>query len=150
MRSSSGWEGAGAMAAEVGEAKVVVGLELDRRISHFAYAHKSAPTIVYDSVCNPSFEGKDFDLKTLSGIYYYRGGATTARGKSGGFATRTEYERDLVGVERLRAKRSVADVPELKESVTVTQVIADDLRKVGARVILVLSDRYGETLTSGA
>jgi hypothetical protein len=140
MRRSSGWEGAGAMAAEEGEAKVVVGVELDRRISHFAYAHESAPTKVHHSHCYPRPEEEEFDLKTLSAIYHYRGGAS----RRWWFATRSEYERDLVGVKRLRAKR---DVPELKEGVTVTQVIADHLRRVGAKIILQLSDRYGKTLT---
>jgi hypothetical protein len=135
------------MATEVREATVVVGLELETEVWRFAYANKWKPTSIYNypshSICFPS----PLDVKTLSGIYYYRGGATTARGKSGGFATRTEYERDLVGVERLRAKRSVADVPELKEGVTVTQVIADYLRQVGAEVIFTLSYRYGKTFT---
>ncbi|KAG0579405.1 hypothetical protein KC19_4G096100 [Ceratodon purpureus] len=150
--------------------RIVVGLDFGSTFSGFAFAHMSKPEEITTSYDWPMSGMRKPYCKTLTAIYYEAGDATTAKVKSWGFPALHDYTKDINNIQKLRAN-SVVDLPEigtylvrfnlhlaskdagessaakLPNGFTVTQVIADYLREIGARIMRHLRTKFGDHLT---
>ena len=156
------------MAEVSGEAKIVVGLDFGTTFSGYAFAHRSKPKEILTFYDWPR-PIKPY-CKTLTAIYYEPGDAATAQVKSWGFPALHDYTKDINSLQKLRAKATV-DLPEigiylvrfklhlaskdagessaakLPRGFTVTQVIADYLREIGASIMRHLRTKFSDELT---
>lgn len=156
------------MATDSGEAKIVVGLDFGTTFSGYAFAHKSKPKEILTFYDWPR-PMKPY-CKTLTAIYYEPGDAATAAVKSWGFPALHDFTKDINNLQKLRAKSAV-DLPEmgtylvrfklhlaskdagessaiqLPKGFTVTQVIADYLREIGASIMRHLRTKFSDDLT---
>ncbi|KAG0590424.1 hypothetical protein M758_1G094100 [Ceratodon purpureus] len=154
--------------SNLAEAKVVVGLDFGTTFSGYAFAHTSKPNEILTFYDWPR-PMKPY-CKTLTAVYYEPGDGAVAQLKSWGFPALHEFTKDINNLQKMRAKSAV-DLPEvgtylvrfklhlaskdsgessatkLPKGFTVTNVIADYLREIGASIMRHLRTKYNDDLT---